>query len=185
MKTFKFKSADSDPDSMEGTVEADSPEMAIKSFKEEYEMYPGEYVLLSPDEQIPFTIPRSPREPTETRKFYSFGRKVRWVGLAIFPTPIFLMVGLFMWHWLKTEGKQQWLFPVIVIGGFIVCGIGRGLIVDKILESFVCPRCQTPEDDWQRDSDFRIYYKCRKCRIKWDIGYKFDPGGGNRYPKSP
>ena len=175
MKTFEFKSTDSGPDGLEGTVEAESAQMAIAAIKEEHEMYPGTYVLISSDEQIPFSIPRSPREPTETREFHSFGRKVRWVGVALFPTPVLLMIGLFIWDMQKSEGRHQWLFPVIFFVGLPVCAIARALIVDKMLESFVCPQCHTPNDDWQRDSKYRVYYQCRKCRVKWDIGYKFDP----------
>jgi hypothetical protein len=173
VKSFQFKSAKPGPDYLEGTVEAESSEMAIKAVQEGNEFDPGTYVLISPDGQIPFSIARSAREPTETKEFHSFGWKVRWIGVAIFPMPVFLVLGLCLFF-LDFIDRHGWVFPVMMFGSMFFFGFARLIFVVKMLESFVCPRCHRRNDDWREDSNHRIYYNCPRCRIKWEIGYKMD-----------
>lgn len=179
MKKFQFKSANPGPDYLEGTVEAESSEMAIKAIKEEHKSDSGTYILMSADETISFSIPHRSQEPierTESRDFNSFGRKVRWLGTAIFPLPVILtIVGMFCFSSPEHLGRHGWVFFVVVIPETLGFAIAKVIIVEKMLESFVCPRCHTPNDDWQRDSKFRIYYHCPQCRIRWNVGYKLDP----------
>ena len=185
MKTFKFKSTVSGPDSAEGSVKAESSELAIKAVQEGAGLDPGTYILTSRDEQIPFSIAAPPPDPaktekrtTETRECHSFGRKVKWIANGIFPGGFLCLMGL-AFYLESVESLEKYahlLFILIFFVGFLFCAITRVVIEFKLLESFVCPVCHTPNDDWQEDSKFRIYYKCSECGIKWDIGYKRTPG---------
>jgi hypothetical protein len=186
MKTFKFKSTVSGPDAADGTVKAESSGLAIKSIQEGAGLDPGTYILTSGDEHITFSIPDRPQPPaktgkriTETRECRSFGRKVRWIANGIFPGCFLFLMGLafYVSSLESLERYSKWLFGLIFVVGFFSCAFTRLAVEFKLLESFVCPVCHTPNDDWQKDSKYQIYYKCGECGIKWDIGYKQTPGG--------
>lgn len=72
--------------------------------------------------------------------------------------------------------KPTWLVFIIDVVGLIDFGIAGMLVEQKMLDAFVCQRCKTPIEDWDRDAKYRIFYDCPQCGIRWDVGYNLKPG---------
>jgi hypothetical protein len=173
MATYKFKALDTGGRQTEGVLEAESSQEALKNVKEQ-SLLPVAIELISEASDAPPSASIPPQAEYDVMKWYGFGWKIRLRKVLVFHLPIFLVAGIGFYLFFK--GKPIWCF-IIGAGALFAFGIARMIVEQKMLEAFVCPHCQTPHDDWDRDAKYRIFYNCPQCRIRWDIGYKLKPGG--------
>jgi hypothetical protein len=173
MVTYKFKALDTGGRQTEGELEAESSQDALRKVKE-LGLLPVAIELISAASDIPPSASIQPQAEHDVMKLYAFGWKIRLRKLLVFQLPFCLVAGI--GFYLFFQGKPTWLVFIIDVGGLIVFGIAGMLVEQKMLDAFVCPRCKTPNADWDRDAKYRVFYDCPQCGIRWDVGYKLKPG---------
>src|SRR5215471_10525452 len=157
MATYKFKALDSDGKQIEDILTAEPSQEALKKIKQQG-FFPVAIEPVSATNDVPASTSIPPKAEHEVMKLYAFGWRIRFRKLLVFYLP-FCLVAVISFY-LFFHGKPGWLVFVIAVGGLIAFGIAGMLVEQKMLESFVCPRCKTPNDDWERDAKYRIFYDC-------------------------
>jgi hypothetical protein len=173
MPTYKFSALDTGGKQTEGALAAESSQEALRKVKEQG-LLPVAIELISAPIDVPPSASIPPHAEHGVMKLYAFGWKIRLCKLLVFHLPFCLVAGI--GFFLFFQGKPTWLVFIIAVGGLIAFGITGMIVEQKMLDAFVCPRCKTPNEDWDRDAKYRIFYDCPQCGIRWDIGYKLKPG---------
>jgi len=176
MATYKFKALEPGGRHSEGVLEAESSQEALRKVREQGLLPVTIEPAAAGGEALPSASPR-PKTAHDVTKDYAFGWRIRLRKLLVFHLPLWLLTGIEFY--LFFQGKPMWLLAILAFGGLIGFGIAGMVIEQKMLDAFVCPRCRTPIEDWDRDVKYRVFYNCGQCGIRWDIGYKLRPGRRN------
>lgn len=116
----------------------------------------------------------TPETMNDVKQFRSYGRKLRITIRLVFYIPLLIVfgIGLYLFY----SGKPAWLAFVIGAVGLLCFSLARVLTEKKLLAAFNCPDCRAQIGHWERDEQYRVYYDCDHCRVRWDIGYVFGTG---------
>jgi len=173
MATYKFKALDTGGRQTESVLEAESSQEALRKVKEQG-LLPVAIEPISAASDVPSSASLPLQAAHDVTRLHAFGWEIRLRKLLVSLLPFCLVVGIAFY--LFFQGKPTWLVFVIGVGGLIAFGIAGMLVEQKMLNAFVCPRCKTPIEDWDRDAKYRVFYDCPQCGIRWDIGYKLKDG---------
>jgi hypothetical protein len=181
MSTFKFAALNTDGSRTEGRLDAESTSDAIRKVKE-LGLFPVKITSApneaadTPSTSTPSADSNSTSSPdsNELQRCDAFGQKVRLRKFLVFYLPFGVVAGIVFY--LLCVGKPFWLLAIISVAALLGFGIAGMVVEQNMLNTFVCPRCGTALEDWNTNAQYRIFYDCRQCRIKWDIGYALHRG---------